>query len=103
DTGIIGTVSSANSLIGTSANDSVGAVTSLGSYYAVKSAFWDNGATVDGGAVSLGFLGSRLTGAVRASNSVLGTAAMDGIHMSVDVDPARDRLVVGRPASNIVS
>ena len=54
--GLAGVVSSSNSLVGSSAQDKVGAnvVELSGSNYAVASPEWDNGAAVNAGAVTWG-------------------------------------------------
>jgi hypothetical protein len=105
-TGLSGLVSSANSLVGTTTSDQVGdlGVTALGDgNYVVGSSSWDNGATADAGAVTLALGDSGLIGDVLAANSVRGTVAGGGSSMVFAYDPAREQLVVGRPASNIVS
>lgn len=81
-TGISGVVSSANSLVGTRANDSIGnfGITVLGNgNYVVSSASWDNGATQDAGAVTWGNGSSGRSGPVSASNSLVGTSASDAV------------------------
>ena len=128
--GITGTVSSANSLVGSTANDQVGsggAVALTNGNYVVRSQNWDNGAIVDAGAVSYlsGFTGSNpLAGAksfqsekrgfdaesgggtdapVTMSNSVLGTTTSGGTSLNFSFDAANNQLVVGRPLDNIVT
>jgi hypothetical protein len=99
-------VSSGNSLIGGTASDFVGSngVTALtNGNYVVRSSSWDNptGAIGDAGAVTLanGIGGS--VGLVTSANSVLGTVA-NGIS-DFSFDALRNRIIVGRSASNIVS
>ena len=67
--------------------------------YVVASFNW-NGSL---GAVTLASGGFRSKGTIQSGNSVLGTAANAGSSMSYGYDPVRLKLIVGRPASNIVS
>jgi hypothetical protein len=82
-TGVTGPVSSANSLVGTSANDRVGEfnrVTALtNGNYVVASWFWDNGPISNAGAFTLGSGFSGIKGPVSTANSVVGTSAEDQI------------------------
>lgn len=85
--GITGTVSAANSLVGSTTTDSVGngagSVTALsdGSYVAI-SPNWNNGATVDVGAVTWGNGSSGISGAVSAANSLIGSQTSDFVGSS---------------------
>ena len=45
----------------------------------------------------------RLSGAFNANNSVLGTVADGGRSMIFDYDLVRQQMVVGRPASNMIT
>jgi hypothetical protein len=104
-TGLSGHVSVANSLVGTLVGDSVGtglAALSNGNYV-VASSVWNNGMTSKTGAVSLGRRNGGLVGPILATNSVRGTTANGGTGMVFAYDATRDQLVVGQPASNIVS
>jgi len=82
-TGVTGTVSAANSLVGSTANDAVGTssskpVTALANgNYVVASMFWNNGAVSGAGAVTWcnGMTGT--TGPVSAANSLVGSTASD--------------------------
>jgi len=80
-TGIAGVVSASNSLVGTTANDAVGLrVTALSNgNYVVSSSEWNNGAAVDGGAVTFGLGLNGITGIVSASNSLIGPTAGDQV------------------------
>jgi hypothetical protein len=110
-TGRSGAVSSANSLVGSTADDRVGSsgVTALNNgNYVVISENWDNGAVVDAGAVILGDGTLGTSGAVEAANSVLGTAPGGGLaavghDMQIAYDLLNLRLLVGYPAGNHVS
>ena len=111
-TGIVGPVSAANSLVGSTAGDRVGCpgdycdygVTAIGNgNYVVFSSHWDNGGAADAGAVTWGSGISGTAGPVTAENSVLGTAAGGGNSMVWAYDYANRQLVVGRPADNIVT
>jgi hypothetical protein len=109
-TGIVGAVSEANSLVGSTEGDQVG----LGHYssdmwalsnghYVVSSSYWDNGAIVDAGAMTWGDGTVGTTGPIAAENSVLGTAENGGESMRWAYDSVNQQLVVGRPADNIVT
>jgi hypothetical protein len=83
-TGLVGIVSSSNSLVGGSANDQLGSggvlAISNGNYL-VLSPLWDNTspAAVDAGAVTWGSGTGGVTGLVSSSNSLVGTSASDGV------------------------
>jgi filamentous hemagglutinin family protein len=77
-TGTVGTVSAANSLIGTAANDRVGSggvVALTNGNYVVTTYLWDNGSIVDAGAVTWVNGATGLIGSISASNSLVGTTA----------------------------
>ena len=81
-TGILGTVSAANSLVGTTASDQVGrmGVAALGSgNYAVISSSWDNAAVSNAGAVTFGSGMSGIIGTVSVANSLVGISANDQV------------------------
>jgi hypothetical protein len=103
--GTTGAVSGARSLHGATKNDQVGSgggrAFSDGNY-AVASLSFKNGSTSNYGAVTLGSGRFRLKGSVAPWNSVIGGIA-NGSLSSYDYDPARHRLLVGRPSENIVS
>ncbi len=82
---ITGVVTSANSLIGSIANDHVGAeVFALSDgNYVVGSADWDNGAAVDVGAVTWGNGALGSTGVVSTANSLYGRNAGDFTGMRI--------------------
>ena len=105
--GITGPVSASNSLIGTTANDqvSVFGVTPLSNgNYVMDSPYWNNGVVGNQvGSVTLASDAFRLKGTIRPWNSVLGTTAGGGSSMSFAYNPTRQELIVGRPASNVVS
>jgi hypothetical protein len=76
-TGVVGAVSSTNSLVGTAANDQVGTfVMSLSNgNYVVESNNWNGGA----GAVTFGNGTTGIAGAVSATNSLVGSTAGDHV------------------------
>lgn len=81
-TGIIGPVTTANSLVGTQATDEVGigGVTALtNGNYVVASYRWDDVATADAGAATWGNGATGLVGTVSAANSLVGSTASDQI------------------------
>ena len=80
-TGAVGTVSAANSLVGTTAGDRVGARVSAmtdGSYV-VASDMWSNGVVPHVGAVVHANGASGVAGAVTPANSLIGNAAGDRV------------------------
>ena len=101
-----GAISPANSLVGATTGDQVGSggVIALDNGdYIVSSPLWDSISLSDAGAVSLGRHSGGTAGPIVDTNSVEGAAAAGGQAMVFAYDAARDTLVVGQPASNIVS
>ena len=110
--GCEGAVSPANSLVGSQADDYVGAAYSTtengvvpleNGSYAVISSFWDNGSAADAGAVTWCSSSGTCTGDVASANSALGLAPGGGSRMRVAYDSHYNQLVVGRPADNRVT
>jgi len=84
-TGVVGTVSSANSLVGSTANDEVGSgnVNILSNdNFTIDSPQWDNGVTVDAGAVTLASGVTGISGIISAQNSAIGAAANAGLQFT---------------------
>jgi hypothetical protein len=79
--GVSGTISSANSLVGTVAGDQVGySVTALSNgNYVVSSQFWHNGASASAGAATWGSGTVGVTGTVSSANSLVGSTASDNV------------------------
>lgn len=104
DSGTTGVVSPANSIVGSTANDRVGAsVTVLpDGNYIVRSNDWDNAGVVNAGAFTLGLSSGDVAGPLTATHSVLGTIANGGTQNRVGYDPARRQMVVGQPLANRV-
>jgi hypothetical protein len=103
--GISGVISPANSLVGTSTGDQVGnsllRAQSNGAFV-VYSPNWDNVATVDAGATSLGLSDGSVTGSITGTHSVLGAVADPGATAVFSYDAQRNQLAVGQPVSNRV-
>jgi hypothetical protein len=79
-TGLTGSISSINSLVGTSPNDQVSGdgITALSNgNYVVTSTAWNNGAAAAAGAVTWGNGSGGQVGAVSADNSFVGTKSFD--------------------------
>jgi len=94
-TGVSGVVSAANSLVGSTASDNVGAavtVLTLGGY-AVLSPSWDNGALANAGAMTSGL--GAVTGAVSAANSIVGAAFSAGL-ASVAIEDTVNATLIAR-------
>jgi trimeric autotransporter adhesin len=82
ETGLVGVVTTANSLHGTTAGDRVGVSgvwTLANGNYVVGSQYWDLGVLVDVGAATFVDAEVGLTGAVSAANSLYGTTANDEV------------------------
>ena len=80
--GIFGTVSAGNSLVGSKLNDYVGSIgiTALtNGNYVVRSTAWDSGTIVDVGAVTWGNGTSGIFGTVSAGNSLVGSTLGDNV------------------------
>jgi len=98
-----GAVGPTNSLIGTTANDGVGGfgVTALGNgHYVVASAGWDNGTTVNAGAVTWADGSVGLIGAVAPGNSLIGTTESDSVGMLGVTALANGNYVIASPNWN---
>jgi len=83
--GITGTVTVTNSLVGSQTDDQVGSegVTALSNgNYVVRSPIWDNALIADAGAITWGNGTGGLTGAVSTFNSLVGSTANDFIGSS---------------------
>lgn len=79
---IVGAVSSANSLVGNSMRplQDMGDVNILANgNYVVRNWFWDNGETIDAGAITWGSGIDGVTGEISPSNSLVGSLAGDKI------------------------
>lgn len=90
NTGLSGEVTAANSLVGSSASDRIGGALTLVSViggvrvlpsgnYLVNSPFWNNGATVDAGAVTWGNGNTGVSGEISSLNSLVGSSAFDQV------------------------
>lgn len=80
--GLVGPASSANSLVGTQANDRIGAgfITPLpNGNYVVASPNWNNGGAANAGAVTWASGTVAITGTVSAANSLVGTSSGDNV------------------------
>lgn len=84
-TGTSGVISSANSLVGTTADDKLGyihpttsSVTELtNGNYVITSPLWDNSTIIDAGAVTFGSGTTGVIGEISATNSLVGVAKSD--------------------------
>ncbi|PGH55494.1 hypothetical protein CRT60_19545 [Azospirillum palustre] len=83
--GLTGTVSTTNSLMGSSANDGTGfSTTGLSNgNYVVATTSWTNGAATYAGAVTWANGSTGLTGTISSSNSLVGTTASDRVGVGV--------------------
>jgi hypothetical protein len=84
-TGVSGAVSAANSVVGITASDAIGShgITELANgNFVISSRLWNNGAATQAGAATWVDGSIGLTGAVSATNSLIGTQANDYIGIS---------------------
>lgn len=103
ETGVAGGILALNSLVGTSTGDAVGIealVVLANGNYVVNSPAWNNGATSDAGAVTLGSGATGVVGAVSASNSLVGTQASDRVGAGSVVPLTNGNYVVESPFWN---
>ncbi len=85
-TGLSGAVFEGNSLVGTSANDELGASQAtllVNGNYVVSAPLWDNGSLEDAGAAIWGNGGIGVSGPVTTSNALYGTHSFDGVGKSI--------------------
>ncbi|MFA6059302.1 MAG: T9SS type A sorting domain-containing protein [Taibaiella sp.] len=82
-TGLNGIISSSNSLVGSTADDSVGRAASISvlnnDNYVVVSPRWDDGSIANAGAVTWADGNAGITGSINSSNSLVGSKANDQI------------------------
>ncbi|MBN1812024.1 MAG: hypothetical protein JXA14_09335 [Anaerolineae bacterium] len=103
--GITGVVSAANSLVGSSTDDRVGAlvpgavVALANGNYVVSCPDWDNGGVTDAGAVTWGDGTSGVSGKISAANSLVGSSAGDqvGFNTSGAIELSTGHYVVRSP------
>jgi trimeric autotransporter adhesin len=102
--GVVGSVSIANSLIGSTLDDFIGnnEVTAFpNGNYVVASPSWDNGTTVDAGAATWGSGTTGVRGALTPANSLVGSMAYDevgsGVGMSSIIVLENSDYVVASP------
>jgi hypothetical protein len=84
-TGVVGEISSSNSLVGSQAGDRVGwgGIIELNrDNYVVASQYWANGTASNAGAVTWGSGTAGVTGVVSSSNSLVGSTAGDRIGLT---------------------
>ncbi len=102
----VGSLSSANSLVGGTALDNVGngGVSFLtNGDYVVISTNWNNGASTNVGAISWCNDPTALNGLITTSNSIIGGVSGAGSNMLFVYDYPRERIVVGSPADNLIA
>lgn len=81
--GVKGTVSSANSLVGSKEYDGVGYVVPLtNGNYVVSSSYWDNGNLTDAGAATWCNGSTGTSGIISSTNSLVGTTSNDRVGSS---------------------
>lgn len=94
-----GTITTGNSLVGTTAGDRVGDTISFRSptrNALILSPNWDNGAAVDAGAATWMDGEAGLTGSVSATNSVVGSSTGDRVGMSALLLTNRNFVVISQ-------
>lgn len=102
-----GTVSAANSFVGSQDGDALGSTQSVFAFadgnYVSRAADWDLGPFTNSGAITLTGGHYRLRGEVQPWNSVVPPQASGGSKLYVAYDSPNERLVVGRPVENKVT
>ncbi|MEM1325594.1 MAG: T9SS type A sorting domain-containing protein [Bacteroidota bacterium] len=101
--GVIGTVSTSNSLVGSTNGNQIGSssVTALSNgNYVVSSQSWDNGVATNVGAVTWGDGSSGINGVVGASNSLVGSTANDDVGNNDVIALTNGNYVVSSPRWN---
>jgi hypothetical protein len=86
--GVFGEISTANSLVGSTANDSIGSVGVIdlpSGNYVISSAAWDNEDATDAGAVTWGNGASGVVGPINALNSAVGVTSTSTTSLVVDI------------------
>lgn len=104
--GITGTVSLANSLMGSTLSDglSSSAQTALANgNFIARTSTYDNGAISNAGSVAYMAGNAPIVGTLTPSNSVVGNTASGGSFMNVTFDAFNETIVVGRRSDNIVT
>ncbi|WP_035604436.1 hypothetical protein [Haloferula sp. BvORR071] len=103
-TGISGAISAANSLVGSSTDDLVGAIHSVkvlaNGNYVVSSTSWNNGAVADAGAATWGSATSGVSGTISVANSLIGDSAGDAVGGDVVALPGGNYVVVSSSWAN---
>jgi hypothetical protein len=100
-TGTVGTVSAANSLVGSAFLDQIGSngiIVLPNGNYLVRSNLWDNGAVVNAGAVTFGSGTTGVSGPISAANSLVGTNTDDAVGSGNLVILTNGNYVVGSSA-----
>jgi hypothetical protein len=99
--GISGTVSSSNSLVGSTANDAVGstgATALTNGNYVVRSSSWDSGTVTNVGAVTWGNGTSGVSDVVSSSNSIVGQTANTGTSWRIQTASNLDAFFATNPS-----
>ncbi len=98
--GVSGTISAANSLVGNVPFDGIASREPIylqNGYYILWSPFFDNGSLVDAGVVTISKTNKPITGTVTPQNSVIGTSQNGGNAMRLFYDYVNKQLIVSRP------
>ena len=101
--GVIGVVSSANSLVGSTPDDNVGdgGVTALSNgNYVVESSYWNNGLIAGAGAVTWGSGTTGVKGVVSSANSLVGSSPGDNVGLRGVTALSNGNYVVAIPSWN---
>jgi len=99
--GCVGTVSPANSVVGSTANDRLQSARGLADgNYAVFNPFWDSPTAVDVGAVRWCSSSAGCNGTMTEQNSLVGTTTNDNIGNSLSALPTGDYVVASQSWDN---
>jgi hypothetical protein len=101
-----GVVGPSNSLVGSQANDVLFYASTeeiSDGFYVVASYNYQNGSATAAGAVSLCNIAGGCTGPITSDNSVIGGITDGGWKINYSHDTYRKRLIIGRPAENLIT
>jgi filamentous hemagglutinin family protein len=102
--GVVGAVSSSNSLVGSHANDLIGSggvVALSDGDYVVNSIAWANGSNAGAGAITLGDGVHGTSGPITASNSLVGTQASENLQWVMDPTDSNTLAAVSQATNQV--
>lgn len=101
-TGLVGTVSAANSLVGAATADEIGSF-SVQAFANGRFAAYSEYPKQNNGALTFGRGDGPISGTISGNNTVFGGSPSYGGDMQVAYDAVGDQIIVGRPVENVVT